>query len=294
MNLKKNRQKLKQHSLQDIQSMIACFEDDILPIIPSKVEILLRAKQRRLKKKILGSSVLTLCTILCGLYWYNPAYQKQNFMTRLGEQRNIQLGDGSNITLNTNTYIQVEGRLRSREIILHKGEASFHIKHFENKFFKQFERSFQVTAGNLFIVDIGTVFNVQRNTNTDSTVTVLEGEITAGIVNKKNTMVYLTKGQSLSNQNYVLLGPIQTNLDIVTAWQNGHVIFNKTSLESAIQNFQRYTDFDVTMNNSELNNIKISGQFKTSNYQEFMEVLPYISPVSVVTDSNKNWEIRKK
>lgn len=107
-------------------------------------------------------------------------------------------------------------------------------------------------------------------------------------------MVYLTKGQSLSNQNYVLLGPIQTNLDIVTAWQNGHVIFNKTSLESAIQNFQRYTDFDVTMNNSELNNIKISGQFKTSNYQEFMEVLPYISPVSVVTDSNKNWEIRKK
>ena len=68
MNLKKNRQKLKQHSLQDIQSMIACFEDDILPIIPSKVEILLRAKQRRLKKKILGSSVLTLCTMLCGLY----------------------------------------------------------------------------------------------------------------------------------------------------------------------------------------------------------------------------------
>lgn len=294
MNLNKNRPKLKQYSLQDIQSMIACFEDDIFPIIPSKVEILERAKQRRLKKKIIGSSILTLCTMLFGLYWYNPAYQKQNFMTRLGEQRNIQLNDGSSITLNTNTYIQVEDRLRSREIILRKGEASFHIKHFENKFFSLFERTFQVTAGNLFIIDIGTVFNVQRNTNTDSTVTVLEGEITAGIVNKKNTMVYLTKGQSLSNQNYVLLGPIQTNLDVVTAWRNGHLIFDKTSLESAIKSFQRYTDFDVKMNNSELKNIKISGQFKINNYQEFMQVLPYIAPVSVETDLNKNWTIRKK
>lgn len=38
--------------LQDTQRKLASFEDDILPYLPSKDAILVRAKQRQLKKEL--------------------------------------------------------------------------------------------------------------------------------------------------------------------------------------------------------------------------------------------------
>lgn len=294
MNPKKISKNAKEHSLYDIQSMIACFEDDVLPNIPSKAAILHRAKQRQLKKKVLGTSVFTLCSMLLGLYWYNPAYQQQYFMTQRGEQKNIQLGDGSHIKLNTDTDVRVKERLRSREILLNKGEASFHVAHAENKFLRHFERIFQVTAGDMLIIDIGTVFNVQKHSNSNATVTVLEGEVAVSILNHKNTMIHLTEGQSLSNQKLNFLKPVHVNLDRVQAWQKGHIVFDQTPLSTALKDFQRYADFTVQLQDIGPKDILINGQFKTHSYQSFIQALPYVASVRIEKISEQNWKIVKK
>ena len=109
-------------------------------------------------------------------------------MTQRGEQRNVYLNDGSQIKLNTDTHIYVQERLRSRKIILSKGEASFHVAHKRSKFLRYFERSFEVTSGNMLIIDIGTVFNVHKHSSDESSVTVLDGEIAVGLKDVKNPM----------------------------------------------------------------------------------------------------------
>ena len=152
MDHKKLSRHAKAHSLHDIQRMLASFEDDILPNIASKDEILHRARQRQLKKKAAGASALALCGLLLGTYCYNPAYQQYELATARGEQASIRLRDGSQIMLNTDSHVRVQERLRSREITLSRGEAGFHVAHAEHPLLRRFERSFQVSAGEMLII----------------------------------------------------------------------------------------------------------------------------------------------
>ncbi|MEG2358237.1 FecR family protein [Acinetobacter sp.] len=294
MDHKKLSRHAKAHSLHDIQRMLASFEDDILPNIASKDEILQRARQRQLKKKSAGASAFAVCAMLLGAYWYNPAYQQYDLATVRGEQASIRLRDGSRIMLNTDTHVQVQERLRSREITLSRGEAGFHVAHAQHQLLRRFERSFQVSAGEMLIIDIGTVFNVQKHSAADASVTVLEGEVAIGIQGADAPLIHLSQGQSLSNQQRRLNKPVLANLDAVQAWQTGHIVFDRTPLHAALQNFQRYADFNVQIQDAELKDMQINGQFKIHNYQHFMQILPYVAPVRVEKTAAKAWKIAKK
>ncbi len=294
MDHKKLSRHAKAHSLHDIQRMLASFEDDILPNIASKDEILQRARQRQLKKKAAGASAFAVCAMLLGAYCYNPAYQQYELATARGEQASIRLRDGSQIMLNTDSHVRVQERLRSREITLSRGEAGFHVAHAEHPLLRRFERSFQVSAGEMLIIDIGTVFNVQKHSVADASVTVLDGEIAVGIKGAEAPMIHLTKGQSLSNQQRRLSAPALADLDAVQAWQTGHIVFDRTPLPAALKNFQRYADFNVQIQDAELKDLQINGQFKIHNYQHFMQVLPYVAAVRVEQTAAKEWKIAKK
>lgn len=289
--LNKNNQPL---HLNDIQKMLASFEDDILPNIPSKDAILQRAKQRKLKQKYIGGALFAICATCFGLYSVNPSYQQYTVATERGAQKTIRLSDGSQIMLNTESKILVQQKIRSRDIILQEGEASFHVAHAQGLLSGYFERTFQVNAGKMHIVDIGTIFNVQKLSATDASVSVLQGEVAVGILGDKKGMIHLKQGQSLSNQNEKLNPMVHVDLDMVQAWQTGHIIFNQTPLSNALENFQRYSDFKVELSDPTLKKLPISGQFKAENYQNFMQVLPYVAEVKVSKSSENIWKIAKK
>lgn len=293
MNLKKTYKSNEIGDLQEVQRKLACFEDDILPFLPSKEAILARAKQRQLKKKVLGSSILSVLGLSIGLYWYNPVYQKIDAHTAKGQQDQLYLKDGSIIRLNSNTQIQVSERLRSREIVLKQGEASFRVAHPAYAWQKPFERTFKVAAGQMDIIDIGTIFNVQKHNATDATVAVEEGEVAVKIRGSQNAMIHLLQGQTLSNYRQQLGQITQADLYAIQAWQSGELVLNQISLGRAIANFQRYTDFDVQIQHSELAQLQVTGQFKTKNYQQFMQVLPAIADVKVEQIADKKWIIKK-
>lgn len=107
-------------------------------------------------------------------------------------------------------------------------------------------------------------------------------------------MIHLKQGQSLSNQNEKLNPMVHVDLDMVQAWQTGHIIFNQTPLSNALENFQRYSDFKVELSDPTLKKLPISGQFKAENYQNFMQVLPYVAEVKVSKSSENIWKIAKK
>ncbi|MFC4953663.1 FecR family protein [Acinetobacter puyangensis] len=283
-----------QHSLQDIQRMISCFEDEILPNIPSKEEILQRAKQRRLQRQKVGSSLLSLVGVAIGLYWYNPSYQQQSYVSQLGEQKQVMLSDGSQIELNTNTKITVQQHLRSREIVLLQGEAMFTVAHGQNPVSRLFERDFTVTAGDVWIRDIGTIFNVDKHRDDEVMVTVLEGEVEVRRLNGKSLSMHLTEQQSIHYQNEQF-GPVKT-IDgyAITAWQTGKIVFEQKPLQEAIHNFQRYSDFTVEIEYDQLKQIPINGQFQAKNYQQFMQALPHVAPVKIQKINEHHWKVERK
>ncbi|MCH4248813.1 MAG: FecR domain-containing protein [Acinetobacter populi] len=294
MDQKPSKKDAVQYSLQDIQRMISCFEDDILPNIPSKEQILQRARQRRLQRQKVGSSLLALIGMVIGLYWYNPSYQQQSYATRLGEQKRVRLSDGSQIQLNTNSRIAVQQRLRSREIVLLQGEAMFEVAHGQNLVSRLFERDFSVTAGQVWIHDIGTIFNVHKYADDNVTVTVIEGAVEVGRLNDRSSLTQLTQQQSIHYYKDNFSSVKIVDPYSVSAWQTGKIVFEQTPLQEALQNFQRYSVFDVEIQNEKLKSIPINGQFQSKNYQQFMQVLPDVAPVKVVVSGDNHWKIVQK
>ena len=281
-------------NLHDIQLRLASFEDDLLPLLPCKETILERARQRKLKKRVRTGTALSLLGIFSGIFLLNPSYEQYEVRTQKGQQKSITLADGSQIILNTNTMLRVQQRIRSRQIHLLQGEANFTVKHIENKLLKPFERRFEVFAGDMHVIDIATVFNIDKHNKMDASVTVISGEVMAGIRNSKASMIHLTKNQSLRNYGQTLATVEQASLEQVQAWQTGHMVFNQTPLMSALQNFQRYSDFHVDIEDKELNDLPITGQFKTQSLQQFMQVLPYVAPLDIEQISTQKWKIKKK
>lgn len=288
-----NKKSKDTRDLKALQNKLSNFEDDVLPYLPSKEEILLRARQRQSKRKILNHSILSLVGFCVAIYWLNPTYQTLEFQTRKGEQKPIYLADGSSIHLNTDTKIQVLQRLRSREILLHQGEASFTVSHFTTNFLRPFERTFKVSAGQLEMIDIGTIFNVKKDNDTDVTVAVEQGEVAVKIRGAENPFIHLRQGQRLSNDGDRLDEVRKADLYEVNAWQSGYIVFNQKPLILVIEDLQRYTNFEVDIKDTTLQKIQLTGKVNIHNYKKFMQTLPYTMDVKVYENSENKWIIKK-
>lgn len=287
--------KRKDYDLSDVQEAIAPFEDTLLAQLPSKEEIIARARQRRLKKHI-GSSALLLCVALSGyIYWLNPVYQTQYLSTELGQNQRVDLADGSRIQLNTSTQIIVNYRLRSKEIRLQQGEATFTVKHYPWQFLRPLERRFVVTSGNMQVEDIGTVFNVQQYSPQHSKVTVLQGHVRVSLLDRPDLPALdLYAPQSAEQIHQQLTYRSDTDIEVETAWHSGNIQFKALPLSQAITEFQRYQPLNVKFNDSASQNIRISGRFKVDNADQFMQLLPQITTVQTYKDQTGQWIVKAK
>lgn len=113
---------------------------------------------------VAAMAVVALAVVLWPFTQPNPTYQ-----TQLGEQRSVLLDDGSRITLNTNSAVEVEYSHDLRLVHLPKGEALFEVSRDEH-------RPFEVQIGEVKLRALGTQFNVDRRSDRTA-VTVVEGRV---------------------------------------------------------------------------------------------------------------------
>ena len=88
----------------------------------------------------------------------------------MGEQRQLELPDGSVIYLNTNSQVQIDYTATTRNILLLQGEAHFDVA-------KNPGRPFNVYAGGGLVQAVGTAFTVFFKDDEAIDVTVTEGKV---------------------------------------------------------------------------------------------------------------------
>ena len=89
-----NKKSKDTHDLKALQNNLSNFEDDVLPYLPAKEEILLRARKRQSKRKNFNHSILSLVGFCIAIYWLNPTYQTLEFQTRnMSKNRSIWMMD---------------------------------------------------------------------------------------------------------------------------------------------------------------------------------------------------------
>lgn len=252
---------------------LAPFEQALRNRVPSRDALLAEAKEQtarqRRRKQALGGG---LAVVLLGatLWSLDPAWHREDVRTAFGQRNSLHLADGSEVLLNSATHLRLERRLRSRQIELLSGEASFTVEHGDKPFI--------VRSQGVDVRDIGTVFNV-RSDSRGVAVAVLEGavEVSSGA----SPVQRLDGGQQvLARAGQV--GTVEAaDLDRVTAWQHGKLRFDGTPLREVLADIQRYRQAPIRLSDARLGELRVSGEFDSAAVESLIDLLPAILPVAL-------------
>jgi transmembrane sensor len=196
------------------------------------------------------------------------------YSTVVGERRTLTLADGSVVTLDARSRIQVKYGDRERLISLDQGQARFDVA-------KDPSRPFRVKVGNETVVALGTQFNVElvaRNV----LVTLIEGRVAVmpdTPPRNADPQIDLTAGETLEvHQDGKAVRLPRVDVNRVTAWQNGKMFFDNEPLASAAERVNRYAVEQIQVDPSAAN-IGISGVFNAGDARAFIEAVTAYFPV---------------
>jgi transmembrane sensor len=208
--------------------------------------------------------------------FWKTAPPANTFATAIGENRNVTLSDGSTITLGGNTQIEVALSEKERDIELTKGEALFVVA-------KDASRPFKVHAGDATIVAVGTVFNVERDSDR-SVVSVTEGRVVVEPVTHflpvfvlhefkpKLRSVHLNVGQQTTAGSAGIEEPTKME-DPATGWQIGHLAFHLQPLRYVLEDVNRYARKPIVLASDHAGSLVITGTVERENIPGWVKSL---------------------
>jgi transmembrane sensor len=193
------------------------------------------------------------------------------YSTTLGEQRTEQLPDGTRVTLNTETALQVRYGHGRREVVLHHGEALFDVVH-------DTAHPFVVTAGDGSVTDLGTRFAIRDDSGT-AIVTLLQGRVEIAARDERRQ---LTPGeQARYGARVAGISVRKVDPTAVTAWLRGRLDFNGMPLAQAIADANRYSAVKLRLGNPKLADMPVGGGFGVGENAAIAAALSAVFPVRV-------------
>lgn len=193
-----------------------------------------------------------------------------------GQLHELALADGSHVTLNMGSRVEVRYFEDSREVTLLEGEAFFSVA-------TDARRPFLIQAGAGRVRVVGTRFNVRLSEDVLN-VAVEQGKVLVDAGAASMPPVLLSTGEVV--QADYLHGQQQISRvapDGVASWRNGQLIFHERSLAQLLQELSRYLGKPVELTDANLAERKLSGSLDIYQPQDFLTSLPLLLPVRVDT-----------
>jgi transmembrane sensor len=193
------------------------------------------------------------------------------FSTGKGETKVVALKDGSVVTLNTASEIRVNYSDALRSVELVRGEALFDVA--RNK-----ARPFVVAAGDTSVRVVGTSFTVRRFDAAPVQVLVREGIVevfkpAAGIPPVRVTANNLAVAASDDGGAIAAMPVPAAQVHRQLAWQNGQLAFEGETLDQAVQEFSRYSDTRIVIEDPALAKEEIAGLFNATDPVGFAQTI---------------------
>lgn len=179
--------------------------------------------------------------------------------TAVGQQRVVQLADGSTVRLDTGSTIRVRLVASERRIELERGQALFTVAHDP-------ARPFIVHAGDTEVTAVGTVFDVRR-IGRAVRVTLVEGavDVTAATGAPPSRM---RAGQ----QARVTAAGVSTRIvdtAKATSWTDGRLVFEDTPLREAVAEVNRYLEDPIALEGAVMADVPVNGVFRAGDRAAF-------------------------
>lgn len=182
------------------------------------------------------------------------------FSTAVGEQRLVQLADGSSVRLDTGSRLRVRFDGGQRLIDLEEGQALFTVAH-------DTSRPFVVVAGEARVTAVGTVFDVRREAG-EVRVTLVSGAVDVAGEQGRGE-----RRMSAGHQARVRDAEVRTAaVDVAaeTSWAEGRVVFRDTPLKAAVAEVNRYLTDKIELDAPALEDEAVNGVFETGDREAFV------------------------
>jgi transmembrane sensor len=280
----------------DIASLIARArnEADVIALSPDSLRPphtqsaqeprMLRTRPRRAALAVAALALLASVAVrFLGVGDFGRSYS-----TGIGEQRTIQLTDGSTVELNARSKIRVHLTDQQRDVTLQEGQALFRVA-------KDSHRPFVVRAGDAQVRAVGTEFDVYRKQSA-TVVTVVEGRVETydGSGSPGSAPIVLSAGEQITVLPHTVTKPTRTDPVVATAWVQKRLIFEETPLGDVAEEFNRYNRRPLTIDDRELQKIKISGVYSSTDPASLINFLRSQSTIHVVETENQVRVIRRE
>jgi len=252
------------------------------------VEELRQANARRWSRKAswrrwswMGiAACLVLAFGLLAFLLYDPV---ASYTTGIGERRVVQLEDGTRLTLDGSTEVDVRMDRESRRLTLVSGRAKFDVAH-------DALRPLSVLARNRLTVATGTSFSVEL-LPAQVRVVLYEGHVEvmaqpAGgtptvLVPRSNGVSGLTSGRELvaSTRSVATeIAPLDVSQSL--SWESGMVHFDGEPLSLAVERINRDAREPLVIDDPAIASLAVSGVFTSRDTGAFVEGVTALYPIA--------------
>jgi len=205
----------------------------------------------------------------------------ERFETPIGEQRAIQLAEGSIVNLNAQSLLQVRFSDSKRDIRLLRGEAMFKVA-------PDRVRPFRVHTPSAVVQAVGTQFNVYARPDGTTTVAVLEGRVQVSAdgtaaAKRSAAPAALAAGEEARIE---ATGNVErranANVADAVAWQQRKLVFKRTALEDIVMEFNRYNkSLQIRLDGVEPGSLRFTGAFDADDPLSLAALLARESDLAV-------------
>jgi transmembrane sensor len=234
-----------------------------------------------------------------------------HYSTTTGERLSAILRDGSQITLDTQSELEVAFTKAERTVRLRHGQAFFEVA-------KDKTRPFVVEVNNRRLVAVGTAFDVRLDDD-QIRVTMIEGVVrvehaqpragsvgsgsssttpevasegpggsgVTGAARPPRAETFLSAGEQLIVDRRSEDRVRAADTERATSWRRGQLMFDSARLGDAIAEINRYTETKIELADPSLADVRISGSFATGRSEVFVEAVTTYFPIRVSASSDR-------
>lgn len=238
------------------------------------------------RRAALGKLALLLAVMPVGWGTWKLVESQQgsaHYRTAVGKQRELTLADGSRITLNTDTAIDVLFDTQQRLIHLREGEILVQTapdtapRH----------RPFLVSTRQGQMQALGTRFTV-RELSPRTHLAVLEGAVKVVLADSSQTAPLIVNAGQRTDFSSQTFGALNSADRYVGAWAQGLLMADKMRLADFVTELTRYRRGFVRCDPT-IADLRISGAFPISDTQRTLNMLVQTYPVLATGHLNGYW-----
>lgn len=243
-------------------------------------------RRRVLRWPMMGAlAAACVAVMLVGIiFWSRP----QVFSTGIGERQVAMLADGSKLSLDADTEVDVRLKQDRRELKLVRGRAKFDVA-------KDSLRPFAVTVGDKIVVATGTSFSVER-LGEQVHVVLYEGHV--AVLSKNDARPIAVRSPvhvNIMGGSEQLLRPgmemvagidrsapatlASIDADRSLSWERGQLVFDDEMLQSALLRMNRYSGIKLVAGDAVAARARVNGVFSVGRVDSFVEGVTAVLPL---------------